>query len=71
MSIFKRVRDITVASINEILDKVEDPVAMLNQYLRDMESEIQKAEVAVARPGRVGEKVERVSGRDGGPGEKA
>jgi len=49
MSIFKRVRDITVASINEILDKVEDPVAMLNQYLRDMESEIQKAEVAVAR----------------------
>lgn len=49
MSIFKRFRDITVASINDVLDKVEDPVTMLNQYMRDMESEISKAEVAVAR----------------------
>ncbi|WP_017755520.1 PspA/IM30 family protein [Calidifontibacillus oryziterrae] len=49
MTIFKRVRDITVASINDMLDKVEDPVAMLNQYLRDLESEISKAEIAVSR----------------------
>lgn len=49
MAIFKRVRDITVASIHEMLDKVEDPVAMLNQYLRDLESEISKAELAVSR----------------------
>lgn len=49
MTIFKRVRDITVASIHEMLDKVEDPVAMLNQYLRDLESEISKAELAVSR----------------------
>ncbi|WP_054949075.1 PspA/IM30 family protein [Numidum massiliense] len=49
MSIFKRFRDITVATINEALDKVEDPVAMLNQYMRDMESEISRAEVAIAR----------------------
>lgn len=49
MAIFKRVRDITVASIHEMLDKVEDPVAMLNQYLRDLEGEISKAELAVSR----------------------
>jgi len=49
MSVFKRIRDITKASIHELLDKLEDPVVMLNQYLRDMEKEIRDAEVTVAR----------------------
>lgn len=49
MNIFKRLRDITVASMNEWLDQLEDPVTMLNQYLRDMEREISNAEVAIAR----------------------
>lgn len=49
MGVFKRVRDITKASIHELLDKLEDPVVMLNQYLRDMEVEIREAEVTVAR----------------------
>jgi len=49
MGVFQRLRDMTVASIHEMLDKVEDPVVMLNQYLRDMEEEIAKAEVTVAR----------------------
>lgn len=49
MSVFKRIRDLTVASVNELLDKVEDPIVMLNQYLRDMENEIAEAEVTVAR----------------------
>jgi phage shock protein A len=49
MSIFKRVRDITMAAINEALDHVEDPVSMLNQYMRDMEDEICKAEQALVR----------------------
>lgn len=47
--ILKRLRDITAATINEVLDHVEDPIAMLNQYMRDMEEEISKAELAVAR----------------------
>ena len=38
MSIFKRMKDMTKASVNELLDKMEDPVVMLNQYLRDMEA---------------------------------
>lgn len=49
MSIFKRLRDLTVASVNDVLDSMEDPVVMLNQYMRDMEVEIGQAEVAVAR----------------------
>jgi len=49
MGIFKRMKDMTKASMNEMLDKMEDPVVMLNQYLRDMESEIHQAEVTVAK----------------------
>lgn len=49
MSIFKRLRDLTMASINDLLDKAEDPVKMLTQFLRDMEQDIQEAEVAVAK----------------------
>ncbi|MBD2867854.1 PspA/IM30 family protein [Paenibacillus arenilitoris] len=49
MGIFKRMKDMTKASLNEALDKLEDPVVMLNQYLRDMESEIHQAEVTVAK----------------------
>jgi phage shock protein A len=49
MGIFKRLRDLTVASVNDVIDSLEDPVVMLTQYMRDMEVEIGKVEVAVAR----------------------
>ncbi|GGG21234.1 PspA/IM30 family protein [Paenibacillus abyssi] len=49
MGIFKRMKDMTKASLHEMLDKMEDPVVMLNQYLRDMEAEIHQAEVTVAK----------------------
>lgn len=49
MGIFKRIRDISMASINDLIDKAEDPVKMLNQYLRDMEDDIADAEIAVAK----------------------
>ncbi|SFS44715.1 PspA/IM30 family protein [Paenibacillus sp. BC26] len=49
MSIFKRMKDMTKASLHELLDKMEDPVVMLNQYLRDMEAEIHTAELTVAK----------------------
>jgi phage shock protein A len=49
MGIFKRFRDMTMASINDLLDKAEDPVKMLNQFLRDMEEDILEAETAVAK----------------------
>ncbi|OXM83377.1 PspA/IM30 family protein [Paenibacillus rigui] len=49
MGVFSRIKDMTKASVHELLDKVEDPIVMLNQYLRDMEEEIAQAEVTVAR----------------------
>lgn len=49
MGVFQRMKEITIASVHEWLDKVEDPVVMLNQYLRDMEKEIAQAEVGVAK----------------------
>ncbi|MBJ6360195.1 PspA/IM30 family protein [Paenibacillus sp. GCM10012307] len=49
MGILGRVKDMTKATLNEVLDKIEDPVIMLNQYVRDMEGEVQAAEVTVAR----------------------
>jgi phage shock protein A len=49
MTLFKRLRDITLANINAMLDRVEDPVKMLDQYLRDMEMDLQDAEVAVSK----------------------
>lgn len=49
MGIFRRMKDMTKASTNHLLDKMEDPVAMLNQYLRDMQEEINRAEVVTAK----------------------
>ena len=49
MGIFKRLRDMTMASVNDLLDKAEDPIKMLNQFLRDMEEDIMEAESAVAK----------------------
>jgi phage shock protein A len=49
MGVFKRIKDMTTASVHDLLDKVEDPIIMLNQYIREMEEEIAKAEVTVAK----------------------
>jgi phage shock protein A len=49
MGVFQRMKDLTKASIHDLLDKMEDPIVMLNQFLRDMEIEIRDAEVTVAR----------------------
>ncbi len=48
MSIFNRVKDITKATVHEVLDHFEDPIAMLSQYIRDMEKEITQAELTLA-----------------------
>ena len=49
MGIFKRIKTITTSSINGILDKAEDPIAMLNEYLREMEQELNKAQSAISK----------------------
>lgn len=44
MSILKRLSNLTKASIHEVLDKLEDPVMMTGQYLRNHEQELQQSE---------------------------
>lgn len=49
MGIFKRIKTIAKADINGLLDVLEDPIAMLNEYSREMEQQIAKAETALSR----------------------
>lgn len=49
MGVFQRMKDLTKASMHDWLDKLEDPIVMINQYIRDMEKEIHEAEVTVAK----------------------
>ncbi|MDD3268415.1 MAG: PspA/IM30 family protein [Syntrophomonadaceae bacterium] len=49
MNLFKRINDNLRANLNALLDKAEDPVKLLNQYLMDMGDDIADAEGAVAR----------------------
>lgn len=48
MGIFDRISQLTRANINELLDRAEDPEKMLNQILRDMETNIRQAREQVA-----------------------
>lgn len=44
MGILQRLASMTKAAANEMLDKIENPVMMLNHYLRDLDEEIANAE---------------------------
>jgi phage shock protein A len=48
MGVLERLSTLIRANINDMLDQAEDPEIMLNQILRDMESEINKARSQVA-----------------------
>ncbi|WP_223702208.1 PspA/IM30 family protein [Sutcliffiella deserti] len=45
---FKRVKTVVDSELNSMLDRAEDPVKMLDQFMREMESDIRDAETAVA-----------------------
>lgn len=47
--VLRRIRNMVVATVNDNLDKMENPLVMINQYLRDMEEELSKARHAVAQ----------------------
>lgn len=49
MGILKRIKSIAKADMNSWLDHFEDPIAMLNEYSREMEQEIVNAQKAIAR----------------------
>lgn len=44
MSVFRRVRDITVATLNERLEQAQDPVQLIDQFLVETRQEIAEAE---------------------------
>ncbi|WP_026906466.1 PspA/IM30 family protein [Paucisalibacillus globulus] len=46
---FKRMKTVVSSELNAMLDKAEDPVKMLDQFLRDMGEDIREAEAAVAK----------------------
>ncbi|MFD0713739.1 PspA/IM30 family protein [Paenibacillus sp. GCM10027626] len=48
MSLFKRLRDVTMSNVHALIDKAEDPVKMTDQYIRDMQEDLEDAEKAVA-----------------------
>ncbi|MFD3445602.1 PspA/IM30 family protein [Microbacteriaceae bacterium 4G12] len=49
MGIFKRIRNIFVADVHETLDKLENPMSMLKQYLRETEEQIAKSQQSLAQ----------------------
>ncbi|CAM4216741.1 PspA/IM30 family protein [Paenibacillus alkaliterrae] len=48
MSIFKRLRDLTLSNVYSLIEKAEDPVKLTDQYIRDMQEDLSDAEKAVA-----------------------
>ena len=48
MGILKRFKDIMSANINAMLDKAEDPEKMIDQYLRNLESDLGKVKAETA-----------------------
>ena len=48
MGIMERFRDIMAANINALLDKAEDPEKMIDQYLRNLESDLGKVKAETA-----------------------
>ena len=49
MSLFKRLRDVTLSNVYALIEKAEDPIKLTDQYLRDMQEDLEEAEKAVAQ----------------------
>ncbi|MDM5188906.1 PspA/IM30 family protein [Bacillus sp. DX4.1] len=49
MGIFKRIKNIVAADVHETLDKLENPVSMLKQYIRETEQQVVKAQQALSQ----------------------
>lgn len=59
MSILRRMRDITVATLNERLESSEDPVRLIDQYLAECRRQIEDAERLYADCARHAESLRR------------
>src|SRR5690606_30861542 len=59
MSIFRRIFRIGKANVNSALDKLEDPVKMIDQILRELDQDIAKMTAAVTSQMAVEKRFER------------
>lgn len=48
MGILKRVKTIFTADVHEALDRMENPISMMNQYMRNLEEQVGDAQKALA-----------------------
>ncbi len=49
MRLFQRISDIIAANLNDLVDRFEDPEAMLKHAIREMETMIEEATGGAAR----------------------
>lgn len=49
MSIMRRVRDISIATLNEMLENSEDPIRLIDRYLYEQKEQIDQAERILAQ----------------------
>lgn len=47
MGVIKRVKRVFVADLHEMVDKMENPVSLIKQYLREVEEQIEKGKEAL------------------------
>lgn len=59
MSVFKRIFRIGQANVNSALDKMEDPVKMIDQILRELDADVAKVTAAVTTQIAVEKRFER------------
>jgi phage shock protein A len=49
VGLFKRVKNVILADLHDFVDQLEDPISMTKQYLRELEDQIEKAQLALSQ----------------------
>ncbi|WP_449536556.1 PspA/IM30 family protein [Ferdinandcohnia sp. Marseille-Q9671] len=49
MGIFKRVKRVVEADLHDVVDKMENPVSLVKQYLREVEEQIEQGKIALSQ----------------------
>ncbi|HZG59739.1 MAG TPA: PspA/IM30 family protein [Anoxybacillus sp.] len=60
MGLFKRVKNVMLADLHDFVDRLEDPISMTKQYLRELEEQIEKAQAALSQQLAVEQRYERL-----------
>jgi phage shock protein A len=49
MGVFKRMKRIVTADLHDAVDKMENPISLLKQYIREVEEQLEKGKQAIAQ----------------------